>query len=116
MLLREAFEAMRKVTLSSPEFNSHLMSLEGGIRLAWCALRHCHPDIGKEEVTNIMMDPNLGKQLMDKIDELRKIHNVRPTTAKSRKKALRQAKKRPMPLQKKSIESLLNDTDTPTPQ
>lgn len=67
-LLEQAYAHAATLTIASPEATKLMISMDGAIQLAWISLRHEHPDITIDEVSDLMFDDEKRDRIMEVLD------------------------------------------------
>ena len=75
-LLEQAYANAATLTIASPEATKLMISMDGAIQLAWISLRHEHPDITIDEVSDLMFDDEKRDRIMEVLDRFDRSSSV----------------------------------------
>lgn len=89
ILLQDAFNAARQITMTSKEAMLVLSSVDGSRRMLWMALRQDQPDITLERVAEILAEPDVLTSALNELEKMER--RAIPPLPKSR---LRNKKKK----------------------
>lgn len=69
-LLEAAFATAYRLTLTSPDAMTYMVSREGVSFLTWLGLRKNHPDVTPDRVRELLADERTIRAAMDAVDDL----------------------------------------------
>jgi hypothetical protein len=106
-LLGAAIREARKVSYISPEGREIMQSVDGMARLIWIGIVRNHPALKFEMVREVMVDPDINRELMTVWKEI----NVGESSQTPLGKAARQARKKRDKAKKSSTPDSAPDTE-----